>query len=272
VTTYRCCPHCADDQPHVEEDSHTLPCDLCARTAITQQVSREHRVGQQVETHVVTLGPPMEFSTEPIEDEFPEWLAYRQWRQAKIDGVVVDGLLEKANQRVVVNPWTDERVPRLEYLAKMALIRRDPGMVWSEYHRRYVPVIVALSTGETAPPLDDDPRLLAWLEANPVTMTTYATPREHPQTTMLREGLEADRAHREEAKAIYRDFVENVVDPAIEDLTQRIYRSRGLGYYPTPYNTSVDKDGVQHPRPEEIRGTQQYLVIEDETDRGKDTP
>lgn len=27
--TFRCCPHCADDQPHIEKDTHELPCTLC---------------------------------------------------------------------------------------------------------------------------------------------------------------------------------------------------------------------------------------------------
>jgi hypothetical protein len=48
---------------------------------------------------------------------------------------------------------------------KMAQIRRDPGpaMVWSQRHQRYVPMLVA-KNGEMAAPLDDDPRLLAWLD------------------------------------------------------------------------------------------------------------
>lgn len=29
MTTYPCCPHCVDDQPHVPLDSHTLPCTTC---------------------------------------------------------------------------------------------------------------------------------------------------------------------------------------------------------------------------------------------------
>lgn len=120
--------------------------------------------------------------TQGIKDEMVEWLAYRQWRQAKIDGVVVDGLLEKANRPV------EHRV------------------------------------GEP-------------------------TEHEHPQTTMLREGLEADRAYREEAKAAYRDFVENVADPAIEELTQAAYRSRG----------HRDPDRPRTPR----------KVIEDWSDFGK---
>jgi len=26
--TYPCCEHCADDQPHIEADTHDLPCDI----------------------------------------------------------------------------------------------------------------------------------------------------------------------------------------------------------------------------------------------------
>jgi hypothetical protein len=31
---YPCCPHCADDQPHIEKDTHELPCDVCVREAL----------------------------------------------------------------------------------------------------------------------------------------------------------------------------------------------------------------------------------------------
>ena len=26
---YKCCEHCADDQPHIERDTHIVPCDPC---------------------------------------------------------------------------------------------------------------------------------------------------------------------------------------------------------------------------------------------------
>ncbi len=29
--TYRCCTHCADDLPHIEPNTHDLPCDICVR-------------------------------------------------------------------------------------------------------------------------------------------------------------------------------------------------------------------------------------------------
>jgi hypothetical protein len=228
MSTYPCCSHCADDQPHVEKDSHTLPCDLC-RSGIP--MTRYHASGnplmgeivhedycaypdecscrkrqivlsmvgqEEAEARLAAMPDPLDLPdhevffemgqqggsyrlgieyTEGIRDEIQDWLAYRRWRQEKLSEVAVCGDLEYANRKVVVNPWTDHRVPREEYLAKMAQIRRDPGMVWSEKHRRYVPALLA-KNGETAPPSDDDPRLLAWLEANPVTMTTYATPRD----------------------------------------------------------------------------------------------
>ena len=46
--TFRCCPHCADDQPHIEKDTHELPCTLCYgdvehRTAAIAERAREWR-------------------------------------------------------------------------------------------------------------------------------------------------------------------------------------------------------------------------------------
>lgn len=32
MTLYPCCPHCVDDQPHIEADTHDLPCTLCDPT------------------------------------------------------------------------------------------------------------------------------------------------------------------------------------------------------------------------------------------------
>ena len=31
---YKCCEHCADDQPHIEKDTHIVPCELCQDTRI----------------------------------------------------------------------------------------------------------------------------------------------------------------------------------------------------------------------------------------------
>ena len=46
--TFRCCPHCADDQPHIEKDTHELPCTLCygdveRHTAAIAEAAREWR-------------------------------------------------------------------------------------------------------------------------------------------------------------------------------------------------------------------------------------
>ena len=46
--TFRCCPHCADDQPHIEKDTHKLPCTLCygdveRHTAAIAEKAREYR-------------------------------------------------------------------------------------------------------------------------------------------------------------------------------------------------------------------------------------
>ena len=45
---FRCCPHCADDQPHIEKDTHELPCTLCygdmeRHTAAIAEKAREWR-------------------------------------------------------------------------------------------------------------------------------------------------------------------------------------------------------------------------------------
>ena len=45
--TFRCCPHCADDQPHIEKDTHELPCTLCygdveRHTAAIAEAAREY--------------------------------------------------------------------------------------------------------------------------------------------------------------------------------------------------------------------------------------
>ena len=46
--TFRCCPHCADDQPHIEKDTHEVPCTLCygdveRRIAAIAEAAREWR-------------------------------------------------------------------------------------------------------------------------------------------------------------------------------------------------------------------------------------
>ena len=33
---YSCCVHCADDQPHIERDTHIVPCDQCQDTRLIQ--------------------------------------------------------------------------------------------------------------------------------------------------------------------------------------------------------------------------------------------
>ena len=45
--TFRCCPHCADDQPHIEKDTHEVPCTLCygdveRHTAAIAEAAREY--------------------------------------------------------------------------------------------------------------------------------------------------------------------------------------------------------------------------------------
>ena len=45
--TFRCCPHCADDTPHIEKDTHKVPCTLCygnveRHTAAIAEAAREY--------------------------------------------------------------------------------------------------------------------------------------------------------------------------------------------------------------------------------------
>ena len=45
--TFRCCPHCTDDQPHIEQDTHEVPCTLCygdveRHTAAIAEAAREY--------------------------------------------------------------------------------------------------------------------------------------------------------------------------------------------------------------------------------------
>lgn len=40
MTTYPCCPHCVDDQPHVPLDSHTLPCTTCEAESRTKALAQ----------------------------------------------------------------------------------------------------------------------------------------------------------------------------------------------------------------------------------------
>jgi hypothetical protein len=120
--------HCADDQPHVEKDSHTLPCDLCTRGI---PMTRYHASGHPLDLpdHEVFW----ETQVSPLIDLVVEHARFKDWRDAKLTEVAEAGEAYRTALR----------------------------------HR----------VGEP-------------------------TEHEHPQTTMLREGLENDRARREERERL----------------------------------------------------------------------
>jgi hypothetical protein len=38
---FPCCPHCVDDLPHIEKDTHTLSCDVCDRASEIGRLTAE---------------------------------------------------------------------------------------------------------------------------------------------------------------------------------------------------------------------------------------
>jgi hypothetical protein len=46
MKVYQCCPHCVEDQPHIQKDTHTLPCDVCEQESEVGRLRAENAVLQ----------------------------------------------------------------------------------------------------------------------------------------------------------------------------------------------------------------------------------